>query len=223
MSASNERARSVWLLSFADVVTLLITFFIMMLAMHHTEITKIQSWTNNQIEHSYQVLKKSVTDERLDYFSVYRDERGIHVVVKSAGAFERGGFQVSPSLQRQLETLAILINELPLVRVHRTPEGDRMLREAASQGLSWRVEIIVEGHTDDDPVDPNSSLRSNWFLSTMRAQNVMQLLYRHSGLNNRLFSVAGYGEYRPLVANDTDENKAQNRRIDIVINASFSK
>jgi chemotaxis protein MotB len=119
--------------------------------------------------------------------------------------------------------LAILINELPLVRVHRTVDGARMIREAQEQDLSWRVEVIVEGHTDNDPVDPNSSLRSNWFLSTMRAQNVMQILYRHSGLNYRLFSVAGYGEHRPLVSNDTDQSKAKNRRIDIVINASFSK
>jgi chemotaxis protein MotB len=84
-------------------------------------------------------------------------------------------------------------------------------------------EIVVEGHTDNDAVLANSRLRSNWELSALRAQRVMQLLQSASGLPEAQFAVAGMGEYHPVVANDSPSGKAENRRINIRINASLIK
>lgn len=218
-----EKARSVWLLSFADVVTLLITFFIMMLASNHTEISRVQKWTDDQLNRSYAQLLAEVERRDFVYIDVHRDSRGIHLSISHPGAFERGGYQVSPGLAAELSMLAQLLKPLPLFNTHLDAAGARMIAQAQSHAMVWRTEVVVEGHTDNDPIDPTSALRNNWFLSTMRAQNVMQLLYQHSGLTKDLFSVAGFGEYRPVESNQDEFGKAKNRRVDILINAGFTR
>ena len=222
-SVASDKARTTWLLSFADVVTLLITFFIMMLASNHTEITRVQKWTDDQLNQSYSQLLQEVNKRNFSYIQVLRDTRGIHLSISHPGAFERGGYEVSSGLRQELAELSGLLKPLPLFNVRNTRVGERMISQAEQDGMLWRTEIVVEGHTDNDPIDPSSSLRNNWFLSTMRAQNVMQLIFQNSGLSNNLFSVAGFGEYRPIASNETDEGKAKNRRVDILINASFTR
>lgn len=76
--------------------------------------------------------------------------------------------------------------------------------------------IIVEGHTDNVPIR-SARFRDNWQLSTERALAVLRYLLREKGLNAMRFSAAGYGEWNPVVPNDTDANRALNRRVDIVV------
>lgn len=76
--------------------------------------------------------------------------------------------------------------------------------------------IIVEGHTDDVPIK-TARFRNNWQLSTERALAVLDYLLKNTDLDPRRFSATGYGEYRPIVSNDTKENRALNRRVDIVV------
>jgi chemotaxis protein MotB len=76
--------------------------------------------------------------------------------------------------------------------------------------------IIIEGHTDNVPIS-TSRFRDNWQLSTERALSVLYYILREKRLNSSRFSAAGYGEYNPVVPNDTAANKALNRRVDIVV------
>mgnify|MGYP001364957314 CR=1 FL=1 len=76
--------------------------------------------------------------------------------------------------------------------------------------------IVIEGHTDDVPIK-TARFRNNWQLSTERALSVLDYLLENSRLDPRRFSATGYGEYRPIVPNDTKENRALNRRVDIVV------
>ena len=77
--------------------------------------------------------------------------------------------------------------------------------------------IIVEGHTDNIPIK-TKRFRNNWHLSVERSLAVLDyLLDNNSDLDPRRFTTAGYGEYKPQVPNDTSENRALNRRVDIVV------
>ena len=76
--------------------------------------------------------------------------------------------------------------------------------------------IRIEGHTDDVPIR-TAKFASNWELSTARASAVVAYLAGSGGLAPERLSAAGYGEYHPRVPNDNAENRAKNRRIDIVI------
>ncbi len=76
--------------------------------------------------------------------------------------------------------------------------------------------IRVEGHTDNIPIN-SPKFPSNWELSFSRAVNVLRLLVEKSGVDPTLISAIAYGDTMPLVKNDSDENRAKNRRVDIVI------
>jgi flagellar motor protein MotB len=88
--------------------------------------------------------------------------------------------------------------------------------------------VFVEGHTDDIPVGTQNRFRDNWELSAQRAietykelksiePTLDELINEESvdGIPQKLFSVAGYGEFRPRKSNDTEEGKQANRRIDL--------
>lgn len=79
-------------------------------------------------------------------------------------------------------------------------------------------QIKVEGHTDNVPIGPGlvDKFPTNWELSTARATTVVRYL-QERGVNPVFLSAEGYSEYRPVAPNDTDENKAKNRRIEIVL------
>jgi chemotaxis protein MotB len=75
--------------------------------------------------------------------------------------------------------------------------------------------MIVEGHTDDTPIQ-SSSYPSNWELSTARAGSVVRYFIEEGKLPASKFMAVGFAETRPLVPNDTPENRSKNRRVNIV-------
>jgi chemotaxis protein MotB len=79
-------------------------------------------------------------------------------------------------------------------------------------------QINIEGHTDNVPISPRLAHKfpTNWELSTARATNVVRYL-QEKGIDPSLLSATGYAEYRPVSSNDTEEGRARNRRIEIVL------
>jgi chemotaxis protein MotB len=75
--------------------------------------------------------------------------------------------------------------------------------------------IRIEGHTDDVPIH-TAVFPSNWELSTARAVNVLRYLGEHHRIDSLRLSAEGFGEFQPLVANDTPENRAKNRRVEVI-------
>ena len=79
--------------------------------------------------------------------------------------------------------------------------------------------IQVEGHTDNNPIYGRLQQQypTNWELSTARATTVLRYLIEQTGMNPKDFAATGYAETRPAVPNDSDEGRAQNRRVEIVL------
>ncbi|QAB16403.1 OmpA/MotB family protein [Hydrogenovibrio thermophilus] len=221
MSAQALKARSSWLFSFGDVITLLITFFIMMIVLNKGEITRVQKWTEMQLDLAYADLKEQMAGAQ--GITLARKTNGILINIDQNGAYVKGGFEPSESLKDELTRLGQALGGLPLFKLSLADMPKKVVEYAEADHMKWRAEISVEGHSDNDKIDPNSALRNNWFLSTMRAQNVMRLLYENSDLSPRLFGIAGYGEFRPIASNDTPAGKAMNRRVQILVAANFEK
>lgn len=91
-----------------------------------------------------------------------------------------------------------------------------VLRIAEVLGPLSDNQILVEGHTDTDPIR-TAQFPSNWELSAARASTVVRLLLSTGKLKQEKISAVGYGEFRPVAPNDTPANKAKNRRVNIVI------
>lgn len=83
-------------------------------------------------------------------------------------------------------------------------------------------EVIVEGHTDNLPTN-TAKYETNWELSVIRATNVLRFFVELQGLDPFRMSAAGYGETRPIATNTTEEGRALNRRVDIIIKTGGDK
>ncbi|MEK5393074.1 flagellar motor protein MotB [Margalitia sp. FSL K6-0131] len=76
--------------------------------------------------------------------------------------------------------------------------------------------IMISGHTDNVPIH-NANFQSNWELSVMRALNFMKIILENKQLDPKNFSIKGYGEFKPIASNSTDEGRAKNRRVEVLI------
>ncbi|RLL46934.1 flagellar motor protein MotB [Oceanobacillus piezotolerans] len=96
-------------------------------------------------------------------------------------------------------------------------EGAEIAREVSNLLVTDPPhQIVVSGHADDVPIS-NSEYSSNWELSVNRALNFMALVLENKNLNPIHFSAKGYGEYKPLEPNTSEENRAKNRRVEVLI------
>ena len=91
-----------------------------------------------------------------------------------------------------------------------------VLHEVAQSLKSIENDIVIEGHTDNLPIY-GGKYKSNWELSAARAFAVRDYFITNEGINEGRIYCVGYGEYRPVAPNDTEENRAKNRRIEIKI------
>jgi chemotaxis protein MotB len=122
---------------------------------------------------------------------VSTDRRGVILSIPEAGLFAVGSDEMSLSAQALMARVASTVSRVA------NP-------------------IRVEGHTDDLPIHTDR-FRSNWDLSTSRATRVVSLLVEHGGIAPERLSAAGYAEFHPRAANGSADDRARNRRVDLVI------
>jgi chemotaxis protein MotB len=79
------------------------------------------------------------------------------------------------------------------------------------------IAVLIEGHTDNDPYTGNQQLSGNWDLSAKRATAIVNILRENNTINPKNLTAAGRGEYAPIATNDTNEGKAKNRRIEVIL------
>ena len=79
------------------------------------------------------------------------------------------------------------------------------------------INVLIEGHTDDDPYTGNNVLSGNWDLSTKRATEIVKILMEVSEIKPENLTAAGKSKYVPIASNETDEGKSKNRRIEVVL------
>ena len=149
---------------------------------------------------------------------------------------EAKALELAVALEKQIETGEVEIESKGRKIVIRLQEkgsfdsGSAELRQdflpvliAAGEVLrDMEGQISVEGHTDSVPIKTRL-FPSNWHLSTARALSVASALMDEMALDPMRFSVSGYADTRPLIANDTPENRALNRRVEIVLQQALSE
>lgn len=173
-----------WLVNYADLMTELVCFFIVLYALSaslNKDVQKAKKDVEEQMKQEKVATEVKVTK---DGMSITLEENGENVF------FESGRAELSPRMDEILAKI--------------TPT----LRKLAVDGH----DIVVEGHTDDIPIH-NAQFSSNWELSTARATAVVQHMIQSQGMPPEHMAAIGYGEFHPLVPNDTDEHRAKNRRV----------
>lgn len=215
-----------WMVTFSDTMTLLMVFFILLFSMStidEKKEVKITSAFNsifngggnnpilgegvgddtlmndsqaidesNNVEELLSTLNSLIEQKELqEYISVEKVDRGVSVVLVDSLLFESGRADLKSESKELLVDIAGILNGVD-------------------------NQIIIEGHTDNVPIN-TYMFASNWELSTARSVVVTRFLVESAGVNPVRISAQGYGEFRPIVSNDTAENKSRNRRVNILI------
>lgn len=145
-----------------------------------------------EVHELYQTVTSYMEVEGLEAeISLSRDQEGVYIDIKEAILFDSGSATLKTSGREAIGSLAGLFD-------------------------LFENEIIVEGYTDDVPMQ-SRSFPSNWELSVERAVSVLRYLSEQYSVEPTRLSARGYGEYHPIVPNDSRANRAQNRRVNIVI------
>lgn len=235
-------SRERWLVSYADFITLLFAFFVVLYASAEMDRKKVIR-LSAAIEGGFQQLGAFAKNKTVASHDGRNPPEGTQPASSLGDPPSRmesgpGGIVDADALQRELE--AVLGAEIRghEIEMRVTPEGLVLsLREVgffdsgraemvptalpklgkiASILNSHGFDIRVEGNTDDVPIH-NSEFQSNWELSTARATQVVTLLVESYGLDPLRVSAAGYGPYRPVASNDSAQGRKMNRRVDLVI------
>ena len=103
-------------------------------------------------------------------------------------------------------------------------EGNKAIKELAKVlEENADLNIVVEGHTDNDPYTGSTAVKDNWDLSVMRATAIVKLILQYGpGIDPARIEAAGHGPYMPKVENSSKENKAMNRRTEIILTPKLS-
>lgn len=220
---NNER----WLLTYADLITLLMVFFVMLFAMSKTDTKKFNELAGSlrrafnvnvlqgaqppsilpadsgaigptpdeqqALQRVNQLIQQFTNENQIskDQISAHITKDGVAVTVSGALLFYNGTNQIKPDGILLLQKLGTYLKTVP--------NGVR-----------------VEGHTDDIPVD-SAQYPTNWELSAARAVSVTRFLIEQEGIVPQRLSAVGFGQFQPIVPNDTRADRETNRRAVIVI------
>lgn len=144
---------------------------------------------------SYESIENQINSMKEDGLSATIDERGLVIKFdKDAIRFAPSSAEINPSSYAMLNKVAQIIKD------------------------KFQIHYIeVAGHTDSDKMSLNAKYPSNWELSSARASSVVRYLIKNHDFNPRIFTAVGYADTVPVVPNATEENKAKNRRVEIIV------
>ena len=246
LPAAQHENHERWLVSYADFITLLFAFFVVMFAStqaDHAKAKAVSDSVKEALEHGqfsaaistvlgrgrHEAHKAPITSdptpakENPSPPSVPPAARPPADLTKSMGSLQQGLDSEIKSGKVQLKMtprgLIISLREAAFFA-----SGDDSVAPASYPILGKICEVIaqvpnplrLEGHTDSIPIH-NSRYRSNWELSAARAIATMELLTTRFHLEPQRMAVAGYAENAPSDSNDTEEGRAHNRRVDLVV------
>lgn len=213
-----------WLLTYSDLITLLMVFFTVMYSMSRVDAEK------------FKALAGSL---RASFFSTSSSggTSGTGFMPGGSGGAEGGGGDVLEDLGYELASATEDLSAGGAVSIYygdrgltislgavlfRPGEADllpeaKTILEKISPAIGKVPNYVsVEGYTDNLPISTHD-FPSNWELSARRATNVVHYLADTLKIPGSRFFVVGYGEYRPVAPNNSERNRAMNRRVDIVI------
>jgi chemotaxis protein MotB len=219
--ASTDRDR--WVITYADLITLLMIFFVVMYALS----ARISAENFSKVAKS---LKSSLHSKKQqgNVFAPVKSEVKTNILqeaqmrIKQAVAQFDGKSQVRVDLQDR--GLVISLYDTAFFEANSPelkPAMQAALQKIATSLATMSNAISVEGHSDNIP--PAGRYTSNWQLAADRSTRVVEYMSRWGKIAPKRMSATSYAEYRPLFPNDTPEHRALNRRVDIVVSIEAPK
>jgi len=239
-----------WLVSYADFITLLFAFFVVMFASSQTDKSRAKQ-ISQAVEKALADGKSlSVTPAVAKILGGTVDDKGVgNAQMKGPGGAQKAAIEapleniieltpsmkiLSSQLEQEIKTGAVEVTLEPrglVVSLKQTaffPSGTDVIEPTSYPIFEKIAEVLnsvgnplsIEGHTDDVPIH-TARFRSNWELSAARAISMMELMANQFHVDRQRVSIVGFADTAPQKPNDTAEGRASNRRVDIVIKNSY--
>jgi chemotaxis protein MotB len=231
-----------WLVSYADFITLLFAFFVVMFASSQTDRGKAHQVSESvrkaleegQIVTAIAGILGGTTDDKGKGNAMMRGPGG---AIRAPSSNEVRMVELLPSqkfldaeLKSEIQTGKVQVHMeqrglvVSLSEAAFFPPGGDSINAQAHETIGKIAGAIVklpnpvrlEGHTDSVPIH-NSRFQSNWELSAARSIAMLELLSRDFEVPRHKLAIAGYAETCPVASNETEEGRARNRRVDVVI------
>jgi len=190
-----EKQTSSWQMSFNDLMTIMLVFFILLVSISNIRADKVQHVSSSA---SLAFVSRESQDRRAEMIRILGSVEGVKAYMVAGG-------------------VSVILGESLL---YRSSTADIIHKEVLTQlGEALKAaggEIRVEGHTDAIPIS-SGLFPSNWELSTQRAVNVVKFLVGECGMDPAIFSAAGYADKKPVATNESPEGRSLNRRVNIIL------
>lgn len=238
-----EEAGEAWLLPYSDLMTLLLAVFIVLFAVSKIDARKAQQmsevFSGTMMDKSYaagadsrgdgnggnggiQISSPSTAEQKSELESFLGEvelQKLEDLKTEIDTKLHTDGMDQSVSTKIDMRGLVVRLNNAIFF-----DSGSAEIKQQSEDTLIGVANLLnttdnyirIEGHTDNVPVR-HSGYSSNWELSTARAVNVVKLFINQGNFSPEKLMAVGYGEFKPVADNSTEEGRAKNRRIDIIV------
>ncbi len=234
-----------WMITFSDLVTLLLTFFVMLLTMNSMDNKKfndvfsvfnekvgvLKFADRTRIQNTAQFLgsvKKMLPGQPAMAAQIIKQARTLNVILGTGTRRKPGWLKnIIKGLHIRMDPRGLIITMSNQILFRSatdtlTPASRALLKRIATFLALARRPVTIEGHTDNIPLKDKTYFASNWELSLARAVTVLQFILaegkrRKMGIKPTWFRVGGYGSTRPLADNSTEAGRRTNRRVEIIV------
>ncbi len=226
-----------WLLTYADLITLLLAFFIVMYSMSQIDAKKfgqMKTQLSSVLRGGNTIFPQGQDVDNdgsglLKIGDLHMIQKRIRAKFSLQGDYRFIQTGEGPGLNRNIADavtseigergLTIRIKDYALFesgKANLRAEALDVLEAIADEVTASGNHICIEGHTDNLPIN-TQKFPSNWELSTARSTSVLRYLVEKKGFSPDKISARGFGEFRPIASNATDVGRSRNRRVDIVL------
>lgn len=237
-----KKQAPLWMVTYADMVTLILVFFILLFSMSQIDAEKLKTVTESyQQRVIFDFYPSPIPLEQASQTEDHEDEPEPIQNDNRENVSDPNELDNTDALDQLLNDVEKYLENEGLSEVivaNRTERGIVLVLQESVLFESARAELIdeaipfldkvgtllenipnfvkVEGHTDSRPIN-TVQFPSNWELSGARASSVVRYFTEEKGLNPIRFQIAGYADTRPVAPNDSSENMQLNRRVEIII------
>jgi chemotaxis protein MotB len=230
-SGGNDMDPNAWMATFADLLMLLLTFFVLLLTMKSMDagnVREIFMPTYGPLDFISQNEYVPPIDE-FEHYSKTVDITSTETLEEAIDMLE--GINPIPDKKRAIRNLRELVDVtesedgvvITLESDHLFDSGDAEIHPARLEVLDAMAmlfryaanDVLIMGHTDSVPT--RGRFESNWELSVYRALGVLYYMTDAAGLDPTRLAAGGFGDRMPLYPNDTDENRSKNRRVEFLL------
>jgi chemotaxis protein MotB len=227
---SGEGSAGGWEVIYSGFAMILLCFFIMLSSFSSIEGSKVTRFVKSFVD-SVSILPGGlkiddgsiIVPESADI--VDRNSQLAHIYEKLKTLAEHPGLAQDVAVAFSPKGLVMRLSDHALFDVgvaDISPKAIPLLKKVSAIIAASPYDVRVEGHTDDVPIN-TARYPSNWELSTARAVTVLRYFIETCGISSQRLSAEGFAAYHPVVPNNSIENRAQNRRVEIIFLNTDSK